>query len=544
MRYLNIYVRQKSELYPASLADSVHLSYSSDGIDDTPLNQNYGILFARAVIRPDNSIEERRLIHPVFLFLDGMYGIAASWTDSEGTVIETDKMLLWTTRDFISFKEHHLVERRLYAEALSHSCERIEISEELEKSIRENWLPVRAVETVLPEEIKVRRLEDLKNITATVVYSDGSTDEKKVQWDIENPILREEGRYTVYGNIVQKTYEFPLAAGYADPVIFKWENDWYFIATNDNKNSIGLYVRKADCVDALFSREVKEYCILDYDEEHDFVKNFWAPEFHQIGQELYLLFSVGGKNQGPQSHMMRLKPGGSIINSQDWESPVRVCRQDGSALTDEGITIDMTYFCVKGRSYVIWNCRKGFGTQKDTGGVLLIASVDEKKPWILTSEPVVLSRSLYGWENNSGTLNNEGPYPLILQDYIYISYSGGAANGYSYAVGFLRIPAEANMLDPDQWEKIPAAALSSASIDGIQGPGHNSFFVDDDGKLMIAYHAQEREKYFTRCTMIHRVHINRRNVPVLNLSAKRDLPDDLKTVTIEAKIQECRKRLI
>lgn len=537
MGYINVYTRQECELYPRSLADSVHLSYSNDGINDLPLNQNYGILFARAAIRQNNTIEERGIINPVVFCMDEIYGIAAQCVNAEGDIVEPDKILLWTTADFISFKEHNLVECSGYEDYLASGSDKIEVPDESGELICKAWLPIHAVDVAFQKKIELRHLEDLDSITADVLYSDGTIDKKRVSWNLDKAVLVGRNKYAVTGEILKNEYKFPMAVGYADPVIFKWDNSWYFLATNDNRKSIGLYVRKADSVDALFLKETQEYCILDYDEEHDFVQTFWAPEFHVIGKDLYILFAVGGRKQGPQAHMMRLKSGGSIINPADWDLPVRVCRRDGSWLTDEGITIDMTYFKVKEQSYLLWNCRKGFGTPLDTGGILFIAAVDDNKPWILASDPVELSRSVYGWENNSGTLNNEGPYPLLLHDSLYISYSGGAATGYTYAVGFLRISMEEDLLDPSKWEKISTAVLSSSSIDGIQGPGHNSFFIDDDGKIMVVYHAQEREKYFTRCTMMHRVHINKYNFPVLNMSAERDLPEELRLITIEVTIK-------
>ena len=83
--------------------------------------------------------------------------------------------------------------------------------------------------------------------------------------------------------------------------------DRYFIATNDNNDDVGLFVRYADTVAGLFDKDVKEYCILDYDEDRELIQTFWAPEFHMIGDDLYILFAVGPKNWGPQSHMMKLK---------------------------------------------------------------------------------------------------------------------------------------------------------------------------------------------------------------------------------------------
>ena len=125
-----------------------------------------------------------------------------------------------------------------------------------------------------------------------------------------------------------------------------------------------------------------------------------------IGGELYILFAVGGKKWAPQCHMMKLKKGGDILKSEDWEAPVRVCRRDGSYLTRDGITLDMTYFKVNDISYLAWSYRYGINSPSDTGSMIYIATTDEKKPWVLTSEPVLLSRPLFGWENTAGTINN------------------------------------------------------------------------------------------------------------------------------------------
>ena len=43
---------------------------------------------------------------------------------------------------------------------------------------------------------------------------------------------------------MQEKYEFPLAVGYADPVILRWKGSYYFVSTNDNLNNIGIFVRK------------------------------------------------------------------------------------------------------------------------------------------------------------------------------------------------------------------------------------------------------------------------------------------------------------
>ena len=210
-------------------------------------------------------------------------------------------------------------------------------------------------------------------------------------------------------------------------MIFPWKGKWYFIATNDNLDDIGLYVRVADHVGGLFEEGITEHLILGVDEEKGFVQTFWAPEFHVIGGELYILFAIGGKVWGPQCWLMRLKKDGDITKACDWEEPVRVKRKDGGWLAQDGITLDMTYLKAGGSSYMVWSYRKGIGTAADTGSMLYIATVDESKPWILTSDPVLLSRPLYGWENVSHTINNEGPHGFVSGERVFLTYSGGAA---------------------------------------------------------------------------------------------------------------------
>ena len=146
--------------------------------------------------------------------------------------------------------------------------------------------------------------------------------------------------------------------------------------------------------------------------------------FRSIGGELCLLFAVSGSVWGPQCHLMRLKKGCPVTDADSWEDPVRVRRKDGSWLAEDGITLDMTYLKTRRQSYMVWSYRKGIGTPADTGSMLYIAAVDETEPWRLASDPVLLSRPLYGWENVDGTINNEGPHAFVRDGRVYLTYSG------------------------------------------------------------------------------------------------------------------------
>lgn len=289
-------------------------------------------------------------------------------------------------------------------------------------------------------------------------------------------------------------------------------------------------------VEGLFAEGTKEHLILGVNEEKDFIQTFWAPEFHVIGGRLYILFAVGGKVWGPQCHMMRLKEGGNIVSPESWEEPVKVVRRDGSPLSSDGITLDMTYLSAGGRSYVTWSYRRGIGTPKDTGSMLYIGGIEDTEPWRLSTEPVLLSRPLFGWENVSGTINNEGPHGFKKDGKVYLAYSGGAANGYTYVVGLLTADENENLTDPAVWKKSGVPVLSFYSVKGEYGPGHNSFFTDEDGNLMIAYHGETSLESSLRCDGIRRVHFNIQGEPVFDLSAERDLNPALEEVSLQVMV--------
>lgn len=460
MGYIKVYTGEVREPhYLRELADSVHMTYIDGEGREYPLNQGYGILYAEAAIRPDNTIAPRGIRCPRILALEKGYGILAELVDLAGEPVLGDDLVLWRTEDFLRFWQE-TVRRQEWQRRYDEAGEQVELPQALWDNIRMRW--------IMPD-TKLRPVE------------------------------------------------FPLAVGWADPVIFCREGSWYFLATNDNNNNIGLFIRKAESVAGLFAPEAEPCCILDSDEDQGLVQTFWAPEYHEIGGEAYILFAVSGRQWGPQCHMMRLKEGGSLTNPEDWEAPIRVCRQDGSYLAESGISLDMTYFKAGGRSYLAWSYRYGIGTPADTGSMLYIATTDESRPWVLTSEPVLLSRPLYGWENQQGTINNEGPYALLLEDKVYLVYSGGGACDPTYAVGYLVAEQEADLLNVESWYKEPAAMLHRGSVEGIEGPGHNSFFRDENGELMIAYHAQEMEQYHKRCTTFHRVYVNEQGMPLLHI---------------------------
>lgn len=554
---LAVYTREVTTGYTISLANSVHFAYSEDGQSYKPLNQNYGMLFAKADIDGNNQIVEKGLTAPQVCQDEKLgFCIVAVRTNADGSRDEAceGSVLLWTTEDFVNFVEHGEVKLSEYPSLVDVLKENkpvegclpegaiggnaIEISKEMGESLLIHWSYLYNTKIQVPEYIEAEAVEDVREVKATAVYSDGSAVSKAVCWDVSEVNFSVPGEYTISGRVKAPKYGFPLAKGYADPVACYWKGYYYYMATNDNTGDIGLYIRRAGTLEGLFAEDVKEYVILDKDTRMGFIQTFWAPELHIINDKLYILFAVSGEAFGPQCHMMELKGNGNPINAEDWETPIRVVTRDGGALFEGGITLDMTYLKVKDTSYLVWSSRINCCAPGDTGSMLYIATIDEEKPWVLTSDAVLLSRPLYGWENNAGTINNEGPFPLLTEDMVYLMYSGGAAGGETYTIGCLSIPCEGDLLNPTQWEKAKQPLLSHYSMEGIYGPGHNAFVVDEEGQLNILYHAQELPGMAKRCTGIHRVHFSKDGFPVLSMTGDRDLNPALAEVTIKVRIRE------
>ena len=536
MILISVYTRPVDpDAYPAGLANAVHLAYQGPDGERQPLNRNYGVLFPRGYVSDEDTIVPLGVVRPsIFAMKDGCLGILGHLVSESGVPAPRPEgdCFLWKTRDLIRFEEVGPVDGKDYPVS-----DTLAVNEAIAKAAILYWSPIRQEKVVMPEEVAVKRPSDLEKVVAEVVYSDGSRGIKTVQWDIGAVDFSAPGVQEIGGIIRRQAFPFPLAKGYGDPVIFPWEGKWHFLGTNDNLDDIGLYIRESDTVEGLFAPGVEEHLILPFDPARGFEQTFWAPEWHLIGGEAYILFAVSGHAWGPQCHMMRLKKGGSVIRAEDWENPVPVERMDGSPLSTDGITLDMTFIRAESGAYVTWSYRRHIGTPRDTGSMLYIATVDEKKPWRLTCEPVLLTRPLYGWENVAGTINNEGPHALVMDGKVYLAYSGGSANAYTYALGLMTADSADDLTRLSSWEKSISPILSFYSVKGEYGPGHHSFYRNEWGEWMIAYHGETGLHEHLRCDGIRRVHFRADGTPYLQMSAEEDLPEARRSVRLRVRVQ-------
>lgn len=554
MARLLLYTRKPIDnvYYDPRLAFSLHLALSGDGIHYTALNHNSGVCFPKATENPDGSLNPKCIKDIRITGTGRAYIITAIRTDGEGDndYESIGKTISFETTDFVEYRELGLNDISEEYKALVSTVpstdgtdiENIEgvvpqcitdISDETAEYLEKVLTTPYNTGVVIPDYIKVSSDAELANFKVKFVYSDGSCAEKPVLLDTSAVNFDTPGEYKVKGRVKQPHFDFPLLLDRADPCIGKWNGKYYFIATNDADNNHTLFMRESDTIEGLISAE--EHLILDSSTYPEIGGLLWAPEFHIIKDRLYIFHAA---TREPffeeESHVMELKEGGNPCNKDDWSRPRRIVRPDGSDICEAGkeITLDMTEFEFDESFYVIWSQRQFL--PKDLGAWLYIAKLNPDKPWMLASDPVVLSKPDYGWGNNH-TFVEEGPFALFNGDKLHITFSGAAVDT-SYVVGLLSIEHGKNPLEVTNWIKKGYPILTSRSVPGEFGTGHNAFVTDEDGVVWNTYHARPGTEG-PRSSGIRRVHFNFLDEPVLDMTEDLDISDEFKEISVNIVVQ-------
>ena len=566
MPYLLSYTRQPIDniIYDARLAYSMHLAVSPDGVRYRALNHNSGILFGKATENPDGSLNPKALRKPYIFKNEDYYEVIALRTAGDGesdpeiengiTAIFEDNdnkngesaytPVRYTTKDFLIYSEPEVISPDEYlsitvkirsscvwsalSETALKGCDGIEgvvpccvteISEELYDRLVKKLTTPYNTGVSFPESITVSSPEDLKEYRAVSTYSDGSTALKSVDWNLDGIDFSVPGDYILSGRLHQEHFEFPIALNRADPCMCIWNGKYYFIATNDADGNHTLYIRESESLKDI--GEADEKLILDSSEYEDIKGLLWAPEFHVINDRLYIFFAcTPGEFFCEESHVMYLKKNGNPLNKKDWTKPKRVVKKDGSDICEAGneITLDMTCFDWEGKLYAVWSQRQFL--PKDLGAWLYIAELDPESPWKLKSDPVILSKPEFGWANNH-TFVDEGPFALPTENKLFLTFSSAAVDT-SYVVGLLQIEKGKDLLIRSNWRKTEYPILTSRSVAGEYGTGHNAYMTDTDGTVWNTYHARPGTEA-PRSSGIRRVHFDMDGEPVLDMTEDLDI---------------------
>jgi GH43 family beta-xylosidase len=150
----------------------------------------------------------------------------------------------------------------------------------------------------------------------------------------------------------------------------------------------------------------------------------------------------------------------------------------------------MTYFENNGKHYLVW-------AEKLDDSSLFMAEINPEEPWKLINKPILLTKPDYDWEKIRFAVN-EGPAVLKTDDKVYVFFSA-SGTGEEYCMGKVYADKNADLMDINNWTKDSQPALQTSDLIDQAGPGHNSFVVDENGNLLIVYHARPFSHFDKKC---------------------------------------------
>lgn len=319
-------------------------------------------------------------------------------------------------------------------------------------------------------------------------------------------------------------YKNPFIEERADPFIARGEDGTYYFtasfpAAGDELHGYDrIVLRKSRTVSGLSC--ASEKTVWSAHQEGVMSRHIWAPELHFIGGKWYIFFA-----SATSSDKWDIKPYVLRCNEADpftdnWEELGVVEKTRDDELSFRCFSLDMTYFEHRGKSYLIW-------AQIEGDSSLFLAETTREEPWKIITKPILLSRPEYDWEKVVYRVN-EGAAVLKTKDKVYIFFSA-SGTGAEYCIGRLEADADAELMKPESWKKLDRPVLSTEMLEGEAGPGHNCFIEDEEGELLLIYHARPSSHLTKECgtyfeeslydpcrhARIRKIRFNENNEPVI-----------------------------
>ena len=263
----------------------------------------------------------------------------------------------------------------------------------------------------------------------------------------------------------------------ADPYIIRKDGWYYFTASVPEFDRIIL--RKARTLKGL--PDAVEKIVWTKHPEGLLSCNIWAPELHYIDDKWYIFFAAargGADESGVYDHRI-------YALENDNPDPLSGGFTEMGRIDTgwQSFSLDSTTVVYEGKRYFIW-AQRDF----DIPGNSNLYIAEMKNALELKLPAVRLSIPEYDWECQ-GFLVNEGPSCLIHNGNLFLTYSASATDE-RYAMGLLTLKAGSNPLDPRAWTKSPVPVMVTEEKNGLYGPGHNSFTVDEEGNDLLVFHAR------------------------------------------------------
>ncbi len=279
-------------------------------------------------------------------------------------------------------------------------------------------------------------------------------------------------------NYKETKYNKPFIAQRADPYILHApDGTFYFTASMPEYDRIAL--RHSQTLKGLADAE--EVTIWRKHDEGIMSLHIWAPELHYLQGNWYIYYAGGDKDDVWAIRPYVLKCTGQDPMKDPWIELGLLKRADDFSFND--FSLDMTVFEHNGKLYTIWAEKVNQGQKISSLYIAELASPTELK-----TQQVLLTTPDYDWERIDFWVN-EGAAVLQTEDKIFVTFSA-SATGERYCMGLLSADKDADILDPAVWKKERYPVLESSKEHGLFGPGHNTFFTDENGKLLTSYHAR------------------------------------------------------
>lgn len=277
-------------------------------------------------------------------------------------------------------------------------------------------------------------------------------------------------------NDVKTAWNTPFIAQRADPYILHHEERYYFTASVPEYDRIIL--RCSPTLEGL--RTAEEKVIWHAHDAGVMSRHIWAPEIHFIDGKWIIYFAAG---ENPDIWKIRpwvLGCDGDPM-TDEWKEMGQL--EPADEFTFQGFSLDMTTFAKAGRRFNVWAEKVSVGKMISN---LYIAETDGamkyKTPQMLLVSPT------YDWER-VGFWVDEGPAFMEHEGKIFMAFSS-SSTGPAYCVGLMWADVNADLMDISCWHKVNHPVLVTDEEKGLFGPGHNSFFKDDNGDWCMAYHAR------------------------------------------------------
>lgn len=205
--------------------------------------------------------------------------------------------------------------------------------------------------------------------------------------------------------------------------------------------------------------------------------DIWAPEVFKYNNLYYMVYS--GRSESDQ--LMHVQ----IATSDSPLGPFKDISEEPILSIPEKSTIDGHVYIENDEKYLFFSmdCSTNIVDGVHTSQIYAVKLSDDFKS--IVGDLVFISTPTSDFEKLSGDewQWNEGPFILKHNDKYYMTVS---TNYYASREYSIVCYVSDNILGPYvKQEEKPLVSY----IDGvISGPGHNAFFVDNDGKLKCVYH--------------------------------------------------------